>query len=337
MRVTLFILLMCASLPAVAGELRHTLREGETLQNVARYFYGSSWKAAYIAGANGLSAETDAKPGRSYIIPAAWVYKIRKGDSLATIAKKQLGNSERFRAIMAANGIAEYNDLEVGRELTMPFVIKHTVGANESLSSITKTYFHNTKQMKAVQEYNLLATNNVALGTTILVPVFDKDTIDVKKKAPMPKGSGATAAVEEAPPEAADKPKGMDPPLAAVSDDPTDRSPGARIRRAVKEYQTGDFDPACRDLERLLGEPRLTRDDRLRVIEYCGYCAIAFNEPGPARDYFRRWLEMKPDVQLDPVLTSPKIRAAVEDARKELQRTAQASAQATPPTDPPPH
>jgi hypothetical protein len=65
------------------------------------------------------------------------------------------------------------------------------------------------------------------------------------------------------------------------------------------------------------------------VIEYCGYCAVAYGDMGPARDYFRRWLEMRPDVQLDPVFTSPKIRTAVEEARKDIQR-AQTGGQAAP-------
>ncbi|HSI06354.1 MAG TPA: LysM domain-containing protein, partial [Myxococcota bacterium] len=225
---------------------------------------------------------------------------------------------ERYRFIMTANNITDINDLEVGRELLMPFVVKHTVVANESLSSISKLYFHSTKQVKVIQEYNGLPTSAAALGVKLLIPIVDKDTLDVRKKSPMPRGAAATATADETPPEEA---KSKDPPLAAMpSDEPGDKSPGARIRRAVKQYHAGDFDQACRDLERLLGEPRLARDDRLRVIEYCGYCAVAYGDMGPARDYFRRWLEMRPDVQLDPVFTSPKIRTAVEEARKDIQR-----------------
>jgi hypothetical protein len=210
----------------------------------------------------------------------------------------------------------------------MPCVIKHTVAANESLSSIAKLYFRSTKQVKLIQEYNGLATATAALGTKLLVHIVAKHTLEVKKKAPMPKGAAASAVTDDQP---ADD-KGKDPPLAAVpSDEPGDKSPGARIRRAVKQYHAGDFDEACRDLERLLGEPRLARDDRLRVIEYCGYCAVAYGDLGPARDYFRRWLEMRPDVQLDPVFTSPKIRGAVEEARKDIQR-AQAATQPPPVT-----
>ncbi len=307
-----------------AAEVSHTLREGETLQQVARYYYGAGWKASYIVGRNGLSAEADAKVGKTYAVPAGATYKIRKGDSLASIAKRELGDKERYRFIMTANSITDINDLEVGRELLMPFVIKHTVAANETLATISKLYFHSTKQAKAIQEYNALATTTAAPGVKLLVPIVDKDTLDVKKKAPMPKGAAATPVADETPP---DEPKSKDPPLAAVpGDEPSDKSPGARIRRAIKQYHAGEFDQACRDLERLLGEPRLARDDRLRVIEYCGYCAVAFGDMGPARDYFRRWLEMRPDVQLDPVFTSPKIRTAVEEARKDIQR-AQAAAQ----------
>ena len=309
---------------AIAAEVTHTLREGETLQQVARYYYGAAWKASYIVGRNGLTAEADAKPGKAYVVPAGTTYKIRKGDSLASIAKRELGDKERYRFIMTANGITDINDLEVGRELHMPFVIKHTVAANESLASIAKLYFRSTKQAKLIQEYNALPTATVALGAKLLVPVVDKDTLDVKKKSPMPKGAAVTAPADEAPPP--EEPKAKDPPLAAMpSDEPSDKSPGARIRRAIKQYHAGDFDEACRDLERLLGEPRLARDDRLRVIEYCGYCAVAFGDMGPARDYFRRWLEMRPDVQLDPVFTSPKIRTAVEEARKDIQRSQAAS------------
>ena len=103
----------------------------------------------------------------------------------------------------------------------------------------------------------------------------------------------------------------------------------AAQRKAVKGYQAGEFDEACRDLERLLGEPRLNKDERARVVEYCGYCAVAFNDPGAARDYFRRWLEIKPDVRLDPITTSPKIRDALDEAKADIKRAqAQAAAAA---------
>ncbi len=318
MRALAFIALLSAA-PASAAEVTHTLRDGETLQQVARYFYGSSWKASYITGRNGLSAEADAKPGKSYVVPGSWVYKIRKGDSLASIAKRELGDKERYRFIMTANGITDINDLEVGRELIMPFVLKHTVAASESLAGITKLYFHGTKQMKLLQEYNALASTSVTPGTKLLVPIVDKDTLDLKKKSPMPKGAATTPAPDET---VDPEKRPADPPLAAVPppEEANDKTPAARIRRAIKQYHAGEFDESCRDLERLLGEPRLNRDERTRVIEYCGYCAVAFDQNGPALDYFSKWIEMKPDAQLDPVFTSPKIRKVVDEARRELAR-----------------
>lgn len=312
---TLIVLFIVALSPALhAAELTHTLREGETLQQVARYYYGASWKSSYIVGRNGLSSEADAKAGKTYFIPASWIYKIRKNDSFTSIAKKELADKERYRFIMQTNGLTD-NNVEIGHELLMPFVIKHTVAANESLSAIAKLYYHSTKQMKALQEYNDLASSSVTLGTKLLIPIADKDTLDIKKKAPMPSGAATTAAPEEP-----DEKKPVEPALAAVPVAEDEKSPAARIRLATKEYDAGEFDEACRVFERLSGDPKLSRDEKVVVIQHCGYCSIALDQPGPALDYFVTWLEMKPNVQLDPVFVSPKIRNAVDEARKVLAR-----------------
>src|SRR5688500_17309098 len=83
--------LLLWAITANAKEPSHTLRTGESVEMVARHFYGHNWKAVYILSRNGLESGSDAKPGKRLTIPTTWFYKVRKGDTLSRIARKYLG------------------------------------------------------------------------------------------------------------------------------------------------------------------------------------------------------------------------------------------------------
>ena len=69
--------------PAQASELTHRIGDDESLEAIARAYYGSSWKAVYLRSRNGLGENPNDLAGKRIVIPASWMYKVRRGDSAA--------------------------------------------------------------------------------------------------------------------------------------------------------------------------------------------------------------------------------------------------------------
>lgn len=46
-------------------------------------------------------------------------YKVKEGDTLYTIAKKQLGNGEKYRDLITLNKLGNSSDIEVGQVIRL--------------------------------------------------------------------------------------------------------------------------------------------------------------------------------------------------------------------------
>lgn len=127
--------------PPAPRERTHVVRRGETLSGIAKRFYGDAGRWKRIANANPgidadrlrtgatlrIPAEADtvgpARRTAAREVPAAAPdtrnYTVRSGDSLARIARRQLGKESRWREIVRLNGLP--NEVVVpGQVLTLP-------------------------------------------------------------------------------------------------------------------------------------------------------------------------------------------------------------------------
>ncbi len=71
------------------------------------------------AGA-GAGAETAARPEPKVIPPKFRAYVVKKGDTLQSIAKKELGSSDLWKAIAQSNPFVSPASLQPGREIKVP-------------------------------------------------------------------------------------------------------------------------------------------------------------------------------------------------------------------------
>ncbi len=294
---------------AWAGDHTHTVAAGETLESIAKQYYGSSWKSVYIAAKNGLEDGKPVPSGKRLAIPSCFVYRVRKGDSVGNIAKRYLGDDDRYKAVMQENGLKDAAELQVGQELVMPFVVRHTVQNGENLSALARQYYRTTRKAGLIKDYNKV--DEVKAGDRVTVPIFDRAALDVKDRA----RSGATPA--PASPEAAAPAPAADaeePPRASETKSITDRR--ADLRRAVDGWRAGEFESACKSLEQLLDVRGFEAQERSLIVSHLGFCAVAAGQRGAATDYFTKWLELDPKAQLDPITTSPKILEVFYDVRE---------------------
>lgn len=322
--------LLLVTVPARGKEIQHVLRDGESLAALADHFYGSRWKAVYILGRNQLASSKEAKAGMRLLIPACWIYRVRRGDSPTKIAKKYLGDAERFTVMMSMNGLDKDQEIKVGQELLMPFHITHPVQRGDSLSGIAKRFFGTTRKANLLRDYNG-DSSDLHPDDKLIVPIFDRAALDLNKKSPPPAPN--TKAPEPPRPAArapdpelkAETGKEPEEPTAAEETE-TDEAPApspaavsrkAELAEAVAAYSAGEFAAATEQLEAVLetaADNGLPPGELAVTLRYLGFCAVASADPEMAREYFHQWLVIEPDAKLDLVAISPKIIAIFEEA-----------------------
>ena len=119
------------------NRVTHTVKEGETLQEISHTYFGTTRRWKEISDLNGMSNGNMVRQGQKLVLPNNQIrvdvnvrkpqsatrgqsYTVRKGDNLSTISQKTLGTSRRWREIQDLNGIENPNSLKIGDVLNIP-------------------------------------------------------------------------------------------------------------------------------------------------------------------------------------------------------------------------
>src|SRR5262249_16261370 len=98
------------------------------------------------------------------------------------------------------------------------------------------------------------------------------------------------------------------------------RATSARVAAAIEDaerlYREGKFAEGATRLVRVLMEEGTREGGIAQIQGLLASCYVAPDQPGPAVRAFREVLARQPKIALDPAEVSPKIRAALEEARK---------------------
>jgi len=170
------------------NQLRHTVEAGQTVTNIAR-LYGTTVKA--ILQANGLKERSLLSVGQQLIIPlpladtptptptltpspTPFVYKVKSGDTLSTIAKKF---NTTVEALMQANSITDATGLRAGTELaivqppdfsaTMAYET-YEIQPGDTLFTLSAEFGLTVAQIK---ESNNLTSDRLSVGQKLQIPV----------------------------------------------------------------------------------------------------------------------------------------------------------------------
>ena len=112
------------SAPDANPYFAYTVQEGDTLSDLAKKFFGDGEKWPVLLDAMPAKPQDPHKAlpiGAVIQVPCIWV-TVQKGDSLAKIAKRVLGDAGRYGRIVAANkkALPDPNKLAVGQKLAVP-------------------------------------------------------------------------------------------------------------------------------------------------------------------------------------------------------------------------
>jgi hypothetical protein len=138
-------------------------------------------------------------------------------------------------------------------------------------------------------------------------------TVGTASKKPAPSRSTAETAHAKKP--TVPKPADVRPERSAKTDPAAHPSVEVRIVAARAAFQAGHYAEVPTTLVKLLSESQCSPPQLAAIYELLASAYVALGQPELAVHCFTELLTRRPAFTLDPIRTSPKIRAALDEAR----------------------
>jgi hypothetical protein len=277
---------LALSLDAAAAERIVPLTGGESLEALARYYYGSSGMAPFLASHNGMQGEE--LPEGSLRVPYADEHVTQGEETWDDLASRFWGDGSLGEALAALNGEPGDSAPGMGTRIRVPMLVAYAVRPGESLAALSRRLYGSPSlgsllgRINGVDDPKLLF-----VGRRLRVPISH---LDEGKPPPIP----APAALRR-------KTLTPGPPLRD------------RLRAALGEYVGGDYDLALDHLEALRGEVMKagSPSERAQLLRHLTFVYVAWDRPGDACESYRALVTLDPATRFDPDRVSPKIRRVV--------------------------
>lgn len=292
-------LLAANCLPASAVAFSHVVKQGETLAGLAQQMYGAVQLERILVAANALQGAnaTPIVPGMLLEIPAPSHYRVQEGDSFASIARELLGADFRAAELAEANGSKPWLPPDPGTQLLIPYNLRWVAREDDTLSGLAYKFLGDRKKAWALDQYNGLKGRNFKPGETLLIPLSDLPlTVQGKQAlqiADAQRSSQAASGVRAA-----------------------QRKADTALPGLINDVKSGRYvETVVRGIE-LLNGGELSRSQLASIHRQLLEAYTALGAKGRAAESCQRWLSNDSHARLDPVLLSPKILAACNQAQK---------------------
>lgn len=293
--------LLCAAAPADARVLLHIARPTDTPEALAAEYYGNRSLALFILEANGLPRGRALKAGQKVRIPTAFRYRLRRGETLEMIAARFLDDKRRAPFLAQWSGLPRGEKGREGQDVVVPFQLVHKAPAPESLQALARNYYGDPGQAKLLASYNFRASPVLAPGDRLIVPITHVRVRAVHLAA----HAAPSEKVAEAP-----------PPDAAKREAELAERVAAKLQQSEQAYKEGSYPDVPAQLTKLLSEEDPSEPQLVQIHRLLAFAYVALGADEVAVKEFREVLERDPDLALDPVTVSPKIRAAFDRAKR---------------------
>jgi LysM repeat protein len=300
---------------AEARVVTYSVQAGDNAESIAADYYGNRSLALIVLEANGLERGAKLRPGQRLRIPTAFRYRVKKGETIESLAQRFSGDKRRAPLFAQIAGLHANEKVHEGQEIVIPFEITHRAEAPESLSSVARTFYGDASRGRLLADYNFHSSPMLGKGEKILVPIAH-----VKIRAvylqPAPVADRPAPIAVAAPP----------PSVAPATEREAQRREvelaarvGGLLVEAEKSYKDGAYAEVAANLDKLLSEedPSEIQLAEIFRLKACAYVALGMDDL--AERAFREVLARKPGFALDDATTSPKIRAALDRAKKATQ------------------
>jgi len=291
----------------------YSAKNGDTAESIAADYYGNRSLARFISEGNGMAADARLKPGQKIRIPTAFHYKVRKGDTLEALSQKFLEDKRRAPVLAQLNGLKLTDKLNVGQDLMMPFLHLHRAQKPEALASVAKDFYGDSSKAKFLADFNFRPATMLAPGDKLLIPISHV-RIRAVRLAPPPAAAPTKAPDKHSPPVA---PVAVAPAKEAqkLEEELAERV-AAQIAVAEKAYKEGSYSDVPAALDKLLTAEDPSEAQLAKIFELKAMAYVALGMDELAVNAFREVIARNPQVTLDEATVSPKVRAALDRAKK---------------------
>lgn len=319
-RALLLALVVAFASRAEARVVNYTVQPGDTAESVAADYYGNRSLALIVLESNGMDRSGKLRAGQRLRIPTAFRYRVRKGDTLEALALRFCEDKRRAPMLAQIAGIKLGDKLREGQEIVVPFHVMHRADAPESLQSVARTFYGDPGRGKLLAEYNFRSSPMVAKGERVVVPIAH---VKIRAVYLQPAAAAPPAPV------VGTKPKPNEPEHPAVqaaSERDAQRREvelaarvGGLLVAADQAYKDGDYAEVSANLDKLLSEEDPSEVQLAEIFRLKAYAYVALGMDDLAERAFREVLARKPALTLDEATVSPKVRSALERAKKAMQ------------------
>jgi LysM repeat protein len=312
-----------APLAAAARAVTYSVQPSDTAESIAADYYGNRSLAHIVLEVNGLERGARLRPGTKLRIPTAFRYRVKRGETLEGLAQRFCEDRRRAPVLAQILGLRPGDKLREGQELMVPFNVPHRTDKPESLASIAREFYGDPGKAKLLADYNFRSSPLVGKGERVLVPISHvKIRAVYLQPAPTPPQAPSASPGQATPPP-------VDPNLptvAAASEREAQRREvelaarvGGLLVEAEKAYKDGNYAEVSANLDKLLSEEDPSEVQLAEIFRLKAFSYVALGMDDLAERAFREVLARRPALQLDEASVSPKIRAALDRAKKAMQ------------------
>ncbi len=298
MRSSIVVSAACALLLGTvqASAFTHIVKPGETLAQIAERVYGDSRRETVLVGANALDVQggTIISAGMRLEVPAPGHHTVMQGETWAELALSWLGTSDMARTELLARdnkGVPWVPPVE-GQEIEIPAIVTYIAGEGETVNTIASRFWGDPNRGWELNAYNGRQGVLVRRGEVVLVAMPGLRLTEAGR-------AEARAAAER---------DGATGGLALEQQ----RKADAELPQLLSDVRYGRYAEAVARGNRLLGGAALTHPQLAVLHRALVEAYVALDARAAAAAACAAWKSNDPAATLDPVRTSPKIRAACD-------------------------
>ncbi|HEX7601548.1 MAG TPA: LysM domain-containing protein [Polyangiaceae bacterium] len=289
---------MLASLAAVLAATKahafvHIVRPGETLSQISTRVYGDARLELVIADANALDVQggSGIVPGMRLEIPACSFHRVLERETWPSLAREYLGDSGRADELALINGGLAWIAPSPEQEVKLPYVLTHIAAEGDTTTKLAHRYLGDANFGWKIDAFNGRKEWKLVRGDVVLVPLAALDLTEAGK---------AEAAQAQT----------RDRSQAAGASLELQRKVDAELPPLLADVRAGRYVEAVGRGSRLLGLGELSRVQLATIYRALLEAYVALEAHGSAAAACADWMKNEPHPVLDPMLVSPKIRAA---------------------------
>ncbi|MFQ5512894.1 MAG: LysM domain-containing protein [Myxococcota bacterium] len=287
--------LFAAASPAGSRELVYRPEKGETLESLARRFYGDEDLAILLRVYNGLEPG-QSSPSVELRIRVADRHRVTEGETWSGLADRYWSDASLHRSLAELVAGDPQAPPRKGETLVIPALAPYPLGPGETLAAVSRRIFGDSAHAELLARLNGVSDpRRLQVGTILHVPVWPPADAG-KSPATLPD-------VAASPPQEAGTGRGTQAP-----------SLSSQLRHAVNAYLDGSYQAALKKLEAL--RPTILekgrRAEQTLLLRHLVFVYAAFDRREEACKSYGKLKEIDPELHWSRDEVSPKILGLLE-------------------------